>query len=438
MSGAAIAQLDVTEILQKMEDMELIVQNRQMKNNAIALAKKAGNAPDGLIQSDYDSLKYHYSELARRYNKLYLAKLKTDLSKFATIKLMANDPEAFASRYFTNYKLVVDYYNGPYQRNVTRLMDSNKDPVTIVTLGIEIVKQIVHLIKNRKEAKGEIVETLLTLLNEGLFSELEMPAWDALRIPGPTGQGDPNRMTLNTIVPPSATTSAMGSVTLLSTPGGTNAAAMPLKAGNSSEVTAPKLSGREQIIGSPATMNLDAAVYEVDGKYANRTAYRIEVKCSGLVYAFAWNNGRSAYAFYPYQGPIDQIPYGTSFNNKKAQSKQMIIGESESDSPTDRAIVIPNATQSIIIQDPVGMATPDAEWLVILVSKSELDMHELFAKVERADPALTISERLTAIYGDQLASDTEAEVKFESGSLLFELNEDDQNVLPLVIKIPRK
>ena len=134
MSGAAIAQLDVTEILQKMEDMELIVQNRQMKNNAIALAKKAGNAPDGLIQSDYDSLKYHYSELARRYNKLYLAKLKTDLSKFATIKLMANDPEAFASRYFTNYKLVVDYYNGPYQRNVTRLMDSTKDPVTIVTL----------------------------------------------------------------------------------------------------------------------------------------------------------------------------------------------------------------------------------------------------------------------------------------------------------------
>lgn len=435
-NAATFAQLSLSlgEIIPALDDMELFVQNRQLKDRAETMAQSAGNMPAGLSQAKYDSVKYHYSQLAWLYNTGYLSKIKTDLSKFSAIKEMVKKPEDFTQRYFDGYRRVVEYFNGPYSRQIGKIGASNQDPGTIITLGITAIVKIVDLIKARKEERGEIVEGLLSQLNSGLFKRIEMKPWDALGIPGPVTATGESGLKLNTLVPPAATNTATGKVTLLPYYDGKARITMPLQVGGSAITRSFMLNNSDQVSGIPPSLQLQAEQFEVEGRYGHGTYYQIQVECSGLVYAFALNNGRTTYGFYPHVGELSAIPYGTSFDNSGA--REMVV--SKPGATNDRAIMMPDATNYVQIRDLPGQPVPEAEWLVILVCKSELDMHDVMAKMEAASPSLGVSQRLTLIYGDQLATAKEGEVRFEAGSLLFNLDAADKNILPLVIKVPRQ
>ena len=171
--------------------------------------------------------------------------------------------------------------------------------------------------------------------------------------------------------------------------------------------------------------------------YPAETYYQIKATGDGFIYLFAINSGNKMYGFFPYMGPVEEIPSGYSYivpdnanqlktvNNNFANSAQTIV-------------TIPNEDDYLMTHDPVGAAIPASEKLVLLFSRAELNMKDIFQRMEATSESLSPEGRLAFIFGSQAATLEQGEVRLEQGFFSYQLEEDDPSILPIVISVKRR
>ncbi len=209
---------------------------------------------------------------------------------------------------------------------------------------------------------------------------------------------------------------------------------MPIRGGNGKNVSVPRYDMEtDLIIGSKpkatqVSMQTTVSEFETIDSYSAGTYYRVKTKGDAYVYAFSINSGNKMYGFYPYQGRIDKIPYGIGYttpDNTYFEGDETLVS-------------IPDNENYIMISNGSSRFIPNNETLIVLLSRSELDLYNIFKRMERMDENISAQERLAQIFGSTAATLDQANVRISNHKISYSLNRDGLAVLPLVYNIKRK
>lgn len=461
------------EVLQTLLNMKVFVENRKLRKQATEQVKLAVQQAH-FTEEDYFQLNSAYNKLLIAYNRVYLNEIKSDLVDYKQFQKLLSNPNGVANRYAAKYEEVINVYNTDFNPVVSEIINRNSeidaDIGTLIKIGLNLFKQVVSIIKGRKLQKEDIVQIVISEANNQLFKKLEMPAWESFEATTPAGYTTaPIAASFLKLQPiQNAFTPLPFTNAILETVSGDiqfevyenatgNLLSMDFEEGNPAKIEVNDygvgFSG-DQITGQPPRPNNSTqsssivskitSNFQTLNKYTKDTYYRIKATGDGLVYIFSVNSDNTMYGFYPQKGTIDDID--TSIDFDLPPDADQITGRPSSHTSSNNSIpstnqltiTIPDKENYIHIVDPVGKPIPEAETLVVLFSRSEINMVEVFDEMESFGDALSPQERLAIIFGSQAASNAQANVQIKDGRINYHLGGQDEAILPLVFAIKRK
>lgn|GEM_PF-1667114 len=452
-----IAQkLKLTDVLTTLQNMEVFVENRKFKKRLVETTK-AMAALNEFDAEDYIKLRDAYNKIEHQYNDIYLQRIKSDLSDYRVIKRMVTEPTIYANRYSEGYQEIMGIYKDEYMPIVRSFYaDEAEADLLYLELGIELFTKLVGLIKRRRQERNENINFILATANNFLFNQLAMKKWEELRIKRPASGasstvsiGRPPSKPLTekpiatTVIhepaykPPISTKPLLGKIE-----GSVRFEVWDAKLGKNRPMEF-SLTGRggvesenfmqaDQAIGNPRqAIQVRTGHFQTTEAFPSDTYYKLFASGSALVYAFAVNSGNTTYGFYPHQGELTDIPNEQAWDlpvemDQKISSLPMQKGQLE--------IQVPDTANYIHIYDKEGAKAKD-EILVVLVSRSELNMHQVMKGVESFGADVPVEQRLGKLFGDHLG-DVYAFTSMEDGTVKYEL--DEGSFIPLVFRIARK
>lgn len=461
------------EVLKTLLNMKVFVDNRTLKKQAIEQVKIAVRQAH-FTEADYFKLNTAYNDLLIAYNRVYLNEIKSDLVDYKQFQILLSNPNGVANRYAAKYGEVVNIYNTEFNPVVNEIINRNSeidgDVGTLINIGLNLFKKVVNIIKERKLQKEDIVQIVISEINNQFFKKLELPTWESFEATAPDGYTSTPiaasflklQPVQNTHIPLPFTNAILETVSgeiqfeVYDNATG-NLLSMGFEEGNPAKIEVNDygqgFSG-DQITGKPpsptnstgsiSTVSKITSNFQTLEKYPKDTYYRIKATGDGLVYIFSVNSDNTMYGFYPQKGTIEEIDSSIDFD--LPPDADQITGRppaptaSNSSTPSTNqvTITIPDKENYIHIIDPAGKPIPEAETLVILFSRSEIDMVEIFDEMESFGDALSPQERLALIFGSQAASTAQANVEAIDGRIDYHLGAADEAILPLVFAIKRK
>lgn len=365
--------------------------------------------------------------------------------------------KSYAKRYATAFETVLNHHNKVYKPVLENIKNNNAQrswgaiiPV-LVPVAIDVFEAVLAEILKRREERDEQLQMVLSTINNYFFKPLAMKSWEELNISKPRGsEFEPGGLAAHPIpsegdvtLPPAVTpviSEAAGKVTFRLYDNG-SLVNMNFQETGKTTVAAPEYTEngkpRIMVIGKPELVNISSSRFESVAAYGNHTFYKIEMQGTGLIYAFALNQGTKAYSFYPQQGDIGGMSKSRYWD--LPPQRDMMIGRA---TPTGNGtnasmITIPDTANYVEIIDLPNMPI-QTEQLVVLLSKSELNMKDIMQKMEAFPAATPANERLTQIFGTSAATPSEADMSLRGTEFSYRLAENDKNVLPLVFYIRRK
>jgi len=467
-------------ILEALSNTDIIIQNKRLAKS-IKRDMKELQKRGSLNYEDYEALKVAYENLRFVYNDEYLAQMKLDLSDVQNYKKLMNNPGEAATTYMQNYGLVADVYNDEFLPVLQEILyedEESADFITVIKVGFKIFKKIVAIIKERKLEKADLLQIGISEANEFLFRKLQLPEWDTYGISRSedvyeeesyeeseyiedditdnnqweNGEDSYTDQEEGTSLPPmsTATIPYISGQFYFEVYDDNTGGNIPLnfQVGPSQKIEVPNYGqgdmAADLIVGKPRskTQSLNSniktrtenymASFESALAYPIETYYQIKTSTDGFTYIFAVNSGNKMYSFYPYQGAIENIPFGVDFSlsdNSNALQNP--------DGSGNAIVSIPDEENYLMTYDVNGIP-PIAETLVVLFSKSELNLRAIFQQLESMEESRSPEERLAQILGTQAASLEEGAVQLLGDTFTYQLTEEDPIVLPLVFAIKRR
>ena len=464
------------DVLKSLFSMKVFVENGKLKKKAIEQVRTAAQM-EHFSEDDFYRLKLAYDELLIAYNREYLNSIKRDLTDYKSYKRILNDPATVAIKYAHNYQQVVDIYNSSFNPVVSEIIDrysqGDEDLSPLLGIGVNIFKKVVNLLRERKIKKEDIVQLLVNEANNQLFKKLELPNWESMRLASPEGYthtpiansffNNSPLIIKNSISPLPFTNPIIGTAAgsiYFEVYHNTTGKLVPMRfeegakafievndygSGFSGDQIVGKLPNGNNTI--PTTTKITSN-FQTVAQYPANTFYRVKTTGDGLVYIFSINSDNTMYGIYPQRGTLDEMDAGTNF--LLPPDADQIVGkptvastQNSGDNPnynnsTPLTVTIPDKENFIQIIDPVGKETPLSETLVVIFSRSEIDIYSVLEEMENFGTALSPQERLALIFGSQAASSAQASVQIREGVIEYHLEEEDAAVLPLVFAVKRQ
>lgn len=465
----------MVSILEALSNVDVIVKNKRLCKK-IKKDMKAIQKRGSLDSQNFHELQVAYENLRFVYNEEYLSVMKMDLSDYQNFNLLIKDPSMAATKYMQNYSGVADRYNEeflPVLQNILYKDQENADIITVVKFGFKIFRKIVSIIKERKLEKSDLLQIGISEANEFLFKKLQLPEWDTYGITmsdgyggseeypaDPTNINPPAEMEIPQNVPASEGTyiPPISTATIPSISGqfhfevyeensGSNVP-MDFQIGPTTIIKVPDFGegniSADLIVGKPgmkrqsishtlrAKKDHYVASFESSTFFSAETYYQIKTSTDGFTYMFAVNSGNKMYGFYPYQGGIENVPHGVGFT-----LPQNIQALRSADGSGNSFVTIPDEENYLMTHDINGIP-PTVEILVVLFSRSELNLRDIFEQMEYMDENSSPQERLAEILGTQAATLEQGEVQLIGDTFSYRLTDEDPIVLPLVFAIKRQ
>lgn len=447
--------LSLDEVLQTLDQMQVFQENKKLRRRVLSQLEPL-DRQSTMTRAEYDELEAAYIQLQYLYNQVYLGGIKADLSNYREVKRMVSRIPVYAGKYTDAYERVVEHYNDRFLPVVQGLDQGPQqgDLQLVVAIGGYLFDKIVTVISKRKADQTELLQQVVSTANRLLFKNLLLPDWEELNIPRPNSQvGNPGN---NTSTTKSATAPQLPPVTM---PINTEALTakirfeewtanglqpMNFRVADQRAVTAPDFQAMgDMILGTPGSnpprpVQVDAFRLRSEQRYPSGTYYRLNAQTNGLVYVFSVNSGNKMYGFYPLVGEQQDMTRGHSF--ELPANADMILGTPTRTGPTTgmSEIQIPDREHYIQIVDAPGSSIPEAETLVVIFSRAELDMREIVAQMERLGPNRSVQERLAQIFGNQAATPAQANLTIQNNTVHIDLPGADVHVLPLTFAILRQ
>ncbi len=166
--------------------------------------------------------------------------------------------------------------------------------------------------------------------------------------------------------------------------------------------------------------------FETTKAYGAGTEFRIKAQGDAMIYVFAIHSTGKMYSLYPNQGGVDDIPAGTFYEVPDEYSRG-----------NDEFVKVPK-NQYMLIQDNPGAAPPPVETMIVLFSRSELDVKDIFKQMEAMGTDMSPREKLADIFGTLAATPEQSNLSISKGIISYQLDEGGPVVVPVVFGIKRK
>ena len=462
-------------------------ENKQFKLEVTNLIQTASEQ-SSFNRVDHNNLKNVYDQLFRLYNRVYIAEIKLDLTSFRQLKRLGRNPERQAKRYEDQFDLVLHTYDNKLVPMVDEILSrdldisadfqsiqnqqdslrleqqrlSNKSSRighTISSLGLiatafRLVSDITGMISRKRDQHQRMMQNFVNSAS-GVFRNAEMGEWQTLGISLPPENVPLPMKTISSYqnrayqqegqdLPPTDLAfleSIRGELffEIYNKSTGEDEF-MNIQQGENFNISVNDYgrtdASMDLIIGSKkgsrsVQRTTTVSQFGTSESYSDGTLYRVRAFCNGYTYVFAVNSGNRMFSIFPYQGGKDYIPSGTSYH----YPENATFGSNDSDMVS---ISVPDGENYIEISDAPGAVAPPAETMIVLFSRSQLDLKQVFEKMEGMGSHLRPEERLANIFGSLTATPLQANVVIQNGLLTYELDENDPVVLPLVFAIKRR
>jgi len=199
-------KLSIEDIVDKIRQVDLFIQYGKFKDKVQSeLTELVAN--EKITAEEVEKLNVAYDEMRLKYNR-FLELIKADLSRWSQIKEMTKNPDAFANKYMDEYEAVLNYFQNSYSRTFNDIendVKSRSEEFATKGFGIgtllllidearPLIRSIVKWIKQRRDDKDEAKNKILMLVNERLFSPLEMKPWEKIVTKKPMEEQDDERV----------------------------------------------------------------------------------------------------------------------------------------------------------------------------------------------------------------------------------------------------
>jgi len=437
---------------------------------------------------DYNDLEYTYNVIEKMYNRVYLAEVKLDLTSFRQLKRLGRNPEKQSQRYQKHFFDILDYHENNFLPIYAQLVRQNSDfsgdidpavrdsleiefqrenlkstRVNNVSSSINVVSSIFilfegfqRMIAENKRAKQYLIRDFMSEANVA-FDESKLADWASYDIYKPTANENNDYADNNDDY-----SEQRGQENSYEETPPTDLVGLPTISGQVHFEVFDPTSNTDRNMDIVQSEGIDVAVenygdsgasfdlkigrkkgsrsvekkttvshFMTSEKYGAGTEFRVETSGNGFIYVFSINSGDKMFSIHPEIGEAADLSYGTYYPYAE--------GTRYEDEASGQMIVnIPGDDVYIEISNPEYGSIPNAETMVILFSKSQLDMRELFEKMEEMGPSLSPEERIAEIYGTMAASMIEGDVYMNDGEIYYYLDDNDPMVLPLVFNVRRK
>ena len=447
-------QLSLDEVLQTLENMQVFQENRKLHKRVLDEMTHLQRKTD-LSVKDYEELEWAYTRLQYLYNQVYLGSIKSDLSNYREVKRMVSRIGVYSAKYADAYERVVEHYNQHFVPVVQRIEGGQQmgDLATALKIGGYLFEKIVAVISKRKEDKEALLQVVISTANRLLFKKLMLPEWESLGIQKPGVQiGNPGQP-VQFVQPKAVQTPLVHQA--LNTDGlkakirfmqwlPDGEVAMPFKMADQRPVSVQDFQGMgDMILGQPGqttpapTTQVEAFRLRSQARFEAGTFYKLHAQTNGLIYVFAVNSNNKMYGFYPLKGELNSMSSLATFD--LPPNADQILGNPSSPAPAGVGeIQIPDRSHYIQISDAPGSAVPEAETLVVIISRAELNMRDILQQMENLGANYSAQERLAMIFGTQAATPEQAQLSIQNGTIHAHIPASDVHVLPLTFAILRK
>lgn len=433
----------ILDVIDALDKTQIFIENRKFKKDFVSYTKTVGSQI--LTYEDYEELKVSYEGVQDVYNQ-YLSEIKNDLSNYSEVKKMIKKPEKYARNYLNNFSEVVDEYEGdflPLAESIEKKYDQNGGVVKgifssitpkLIFGAIDLFKKVVDIIKGKKEDKSEIYDLMLSMVNKHFYNKYKMDGWAELNIRIPDGSTSGISLVMEPIdVDPPLFNTLKGwfEFNYLDSDGSLQKMSFNVKTKDLTVETQTNQKGKVVNSEILSSMNVFNSAY----KYADGTQFQMKTYNSGGIYILTKNSSGTVSVLYPYERSAAEICKGELTHDLTNQPKSILIGKDRNNVTTLPPMDCSSGT-AVDQFITIGGSFKEKENLIVLLTKSELDVDDFTKKLAYSNSSL--EESIVELLGDKLINPQDATAYFEGGKYYYDSEGKDKTVLPVVFYVHRK
>ncbi len=441
-------KLDANQVIEQLLNTKVFIDYANSKKGIETQLLALNNLPN-ISTDDYTALQTAYGKTKAAFDN-FLGLIRQDMVDYQLFEKAANGDQTTLTRYLNAFNSGVAIYDNEFQPVYNRVIKTRSLKDWLEPLALQAFNVLGGFLKGKNARQNLLVNDLLLASKKYFISRMEMKTWEALVHIQPNNTG--------TSVAPTTTTSNPIPSTIPSTMPGESPATSSdtivdqpvmkslsgslefIIAGNppqnmSFASQSRSMNKRNLVVGeNNATTTssgvINIPVFQTANAYDEGTAFQIRVQNTALLYAFVLNSDGKCTAIYP-------------FNQNWVRSFQMSKSRNLSVGPlmlqdASGSTTIPARNANTGAENYIKISGPATkEQICLIVSKSEMDLNDVIAKIEQLTGSL--AERVTALWQSEehCANTTEAGLMVNGGSIQFNVQNDAKWLLPLVFEIKR-
>ncbi len=455
---------NIDEVSEMLEKAEVFQKYRHFRAELQQTTQDLGRCIDNY--EDYQKLNAAYDGVRMSYNGL-LEEIRNDLSEWENVQQMVKKPGAFSQKYLNAYASVINVYKQDFIPVYAQINAKSEEacdkaiPPVLIEVGIILFDKIVDLIKSRKDGKAAMRHVVLATVNHYFFEKLSMKSWGELdiKVPSVGKQTEPQQQPEESSnypktrkrekIPEKIDTSPVVPV-LVGKPfiqdmSGwiqfvySESQEKPPRRMNfydegSKDINVSTWKSEEGTV-TQVSENVSVSVFSSEDFYTDGSHFQLKVKNTAGMYVFVLNSGNKAVFLYPPNEAALRPCDRADDIAKDIFQSTFITAKDENDVNTLPAPICPTADEPPVEQYFRMSGKAEREQFCILLSRSELDVVDIAQKIEAQEGPLDV--RIARIFGDQVIPAAAAGVMMTGNRLVFNANQAQQNVLPIVFYIDR-
>lgn len=450
--GQSATKLDATQVIEQLLNAKVFIDYANSKK-AIENQLLALNKLPSISAEDHAALQNAYGQTKASFDN-FLNLVRQDMLDFQLFEKAANGDQPTILRYLNAYNAGVAVYNREFQPVYDRVVKTRGLKDWLEPLALQAFNVLGSLFKGKNARQDLLVNDLLLVSKKYFLNRLEMKTWEALVRIQPSGNSasvapppaNPNTPPPPPTYPVTAPPPAMPATsdTLLEQPvmKTLSGSLEFIIAGNPPRpmdfAGASRSLGKRNLVVGEADPNPNAApsgsinipVFQTAGTHGEGTAFQIRVQNSALLYAFALNSDGKCAPIYPFNEA-----WVRGFQMSK--SRNLSVGPLMLQDATG-GTTIPAKNANTGVENYIKISGPsNKEQLCLIVSKSEIDLQDVIARLEQLPGSL--AERVAALWQAEphCAAMDEAGLVVNGSSIQFNVQNDAKWLLPLVFEIQR-
>lgn len=440
-------KLDANQVIEQLLNTKLFIDYSNSKKGIETQLLALNNLPN-ISTDDYTALQTAYGKTKAAFDN-FLGLIRQDMVDYQLFEKAANGDQTTLTRYLTAFNGGVAVYDNEFQPVYNRVIKTRSLKGWLEPLALQAFNVLGGFLKGKNARQNLLVNDLLLASKKYFISRMEMKPWEALVQIQPNATGtsvaptttDPNPTpsTIPSTMPvesPATSSDTIVDQPVMKTLSGSLefviAGNPPQNMSFASQTRSLK---RNLVVGennatTTSTGAINIPVFQTANAYGEGTAFQIRVQNTALLYAFVLNSDGKCTAIYP-------------FNQNWVRSFQMSKSRDLSVGPlmlqdASGSTTIPARNANTGAENYIKISGPASkEQICLIVSKSEMDLNDVIAKIEQLTGSL--AERVTALWQSEehCANTTDAGLIVSGGSIQFNVQNDAKWLLPLVFEIKR-